>query len=420
MKKTPPIDSPAEFQMRERNVDIFSNYKSIVTIATPRTMIFKLRESHPFAKLLSPDIPCSQRTESKCDLRLLDGNVGISNVSSKVVTNAITLIDNYKYSTIKPFQCLLGPSGCGKTKACFDVLKLRYDIYFDFSTPAGQEDVDEMKMHLDLLINEYPRSNIGTRKIKTQSEFEQESRRCVQLLLLSRLLILYSMLERDKISSPKEWLLFQLNGLPLLSKDVFLDLVSMEPFVVRDRIHYVLALLEKKSGEAIIIALDEPDVIADTELNWNSPIDTRGCIGKQEYVDIVQPSQPLCSLIVSAFSIDLGNSCPVLLLGTSLRLEDIPRIWFQSNLSVLEDPRIPLETRCEFDVFTMDDNMCVLQRLFSGMRDIDYRVTANKLQNLRPSVLMKFCEILIQCDSNIDPTEDIFTTILHLLKNFDK
>jgi hypothetical protein len=186
-------------------------------------MKFKLRENHPYSKILSSDIPCSQTTESKCDLLLLDGDVGKSTEDSKVVINALALIDKYIDSNTKPFQCLVGPSGCGKTKACFDILKKRFGIYFDFS---GHDDIATMKIQLDILIKKYPRSIDGTRIIRQQREFEEESLRLVHLLLLSRLLVLFSMLERNKSMSPKEWLFFQLNGLPSNSSEVFLDLVS--------------------------------------------------------------------------------------------------------------------------------------------------------------------------------------------------
>jgi hypothetical protein len=164
--------------------------------------------------------------------------------------------------------------------------------------------------------------------------------------------------------------------------------------------------LKKKTGEVIIIAIDEANVIVDTDPNWNSSNDK-------------QASRPLCTLIVSAFSFDIGNACPVLLLGTYLGLKDFPRI----SSPLLKDPTIPLENRCEFDVFTMDDNMSVLKRLFPGMEHIDCLVIANKLQNLRARVLMKFCDFLIQDDNSllnhdIDPCQNISIQIQSILLDF--
>jgi len=155
---------------------------------------FKIPLEHPFKDIIRNDLPFfPDKNKNKCDLRLLDGDLDDPNKKSIVLEKTLSsLTDNDNNSKFCNPLIFLGPSGCGKTKACFDVLKIRYGIFFDF-TPGLTEDLNGLLDNTKNIIEseKYKLNAEGTRSLNIQKDLEKEINFEILITLLSRILILF-------------------------------------------------------------------------------------------------------------------------------------------------------------------------------------------------------------------------------------
>ena len=124
---------------------------------------------------------------------------------------------------------LIGVSGCGKTRTCYDMCRKYWGLYFDCFA-----DVDFNSMIKCL---ESIRPRIKTEE--TQKFFEGESKRLVECLISSRLLVLQTLRERYPELKFFEWLCIQRSRSRNLFSDIFTK-VSQLPWSVSLKIYYHL------------------------------------------------------------------------------------------------------------------------------------------------------------------------------------
>jgi hypothetical protein len=94
---------------------------------------------------------------------------------------------------------LIGVSGCGKTRTCYDLCRKYWGLYFDCI-----DDVDFITM-IDKL--EVIRPRFKTEE--NQQIFEEESKRLIKCLIVTRLLVLQTLYERNPNLECFEWLCIQ-------------------------------------------------------------------------------------------------------------------------------------------------------------------------------------------------------------------
>ena len=98
---------------------------------------------------------------------------------------------------------ILGTSGSGKTRLCFELLCQQYGIYF-VAVPSDVLGSTDMSALTSFCESVFHSALKGTEKA---SNFVTRGVKC---LVLSRLLVLRRLLSREKVITPKDWLLFQI------------------------------------------------------------------------------------------------------------------------------------------------------------------------------------------------------------------
>ncbi|CAG8724307.1 12869_t:CDS:2, partial [Acaulospora morrowiae] len=114
---------------------------------------------------------------------------------------AVSFVKEKIENNIGDIVVLAGVSGGGKTSTTFGIAMQRWSIYIEFSPSAGTYD-DHVGRELDVIIDE-------------RSKFEQRDQqrhvfRMLDMVILSRGLLLIKMLVEKNILTPKEWLFAQL------------------------------------------------------------------------------------------------------------------------------------------------------------------------------------------------------------------
>ena len=94
---------------------------------------------------------------------------------------------------------LIGVSGCGKTRTCYDLCQKYWGLYFDCTV-----DVDFFTM-IDKLQVIRPRFKTE----ESQQIFEEESKRLIECLIVTRLLVLQTLYQRTPNLECFEWLCIQ-------------------------------------------------------------------------------------------------------------------------------------------------------------------------------------------------------------------
>lgn len=107
---------------------------------------------------------------------------------------------------------LFGVSGCGKSRTIFEVLSIRYGLYFEPFGGGPQPGSPEM--------------HILEKEIRLKSDYDKENLRkvadhCIYTLLLTRLLIMFQCKEiavkSNQKMKPRSWLFLQLQARQLLT-----------------------------------------------------------------------------------------------------------------------------------------------------------------------------------------------------------
>jgi hypothetical protein len=94
---------------------------------------------------------------------------------------------------------LIGVSGCGKTRTCYDLCRKYWGLYFDCTADV---DFNAMIANLEVI-----RPRIKTEE--AQQVFVEESKRLVECLIATRLLVLQTLRERYPNLKFFEWLCIQ-------------------------------------------------------------------------------------------------------------------------------------------------------------------------------------------------------------------
>ena len=94
---------------------------------------------------------------------------------------------------------LIGVSGCGKTRTCYDFCRLYWGLYFDCVV-----DLDFAAM-INSLRSMRPRLKTEI----TQQDFEEDSARLIRCLIVTRLLVLQTLYQRNPKLQCFEWLCIQ-------------------------------------------------------------------------------------------------------------------------------------------------------------------------------------------------------------------
>jgi len=137
---------------------------------------------------------------------------------------------------------LIGVSGCGKTRTCYDLCRKVWGLYFDCTVDV---DFNAMIGKLEVI-----RSPIKTEE--TQQVFEEESRRLVECLIATRLLVLQTLRERYPNLQFFEWLCIQRSR---RSRNLFSDIftkLSQFPWSVSSMIYDQLKKTFLEDGGRVI------------------------------------------------------------------------------------------------------------------------------------------------------------------------
>ena len=146
------------------------------------------------------------------------------------------------FKIIRKTIVLIGVSGCGKTRTCYDLCRKYWGLYFDCTADV---DFNAMIGNLEVI-----RPRIKTEE--TQQVFEEESKRLVECLIATRLLVLQTLRERYPNLKFFEWLCIQRSR---RSRNLFSDIftkLSQLPWSVSSKIYDQLKKTFLEDGGRVI------------------------------------------------------------------------------------------------------------------------------------------------------------------------
>jgi hypothetical protein len=135
---------------------------------------------------------------------------------------------------------LIGVSGCGKTRTCYDFCRKYWALYFDCTA-----DEDFKSMIRKLKVSE-------TKAEETQIRFERLSEKLIECLIVTRLLVLQTLYQRNPNLECFEWLCIQRSRRSRLLFSNIFERLSELPWSVTSNIYTQLKRKFQEGGGRII------------------------------------------------------------------------------------------------------------------------------------------------------------------------
>ena len=216
----------------------------------------ELRTAPSFFKISLPR-GITERTFTNVDLCLPSYNKSGENYHNPFYNDpqfreTVSFVEDKIKERPKDIIVLAGVSGGGKTSTTFGIAMQRWSIYIDFSPIIGYYGV-----HLITELEEI-------RRIKPNLELDYQqidAFRMLDIAILSRGLLLIKMFIEEKVSTPKEWLLAQLQMNDSETRSI-LRLRKYDPDTIIILIKKINACLKLAN---LTLILDESQVLCSSE-----------------------------------------------------------------------------------------------------------------------------------------------------------
>eukprot|EP01119_Soliformovum_irregulare_P021172 TRINITY_DN699_c0_g1_i4.p1 TRINITY_DN699_c0_g1~~TRINITY_DN699_c0_g1_i4.p1 ORF type:complete len:912 (+),score=100.96 TRINITY_DN699_c0_g1_i4:506-3241(+) len=263
--------------------------------------VFSAPPNHPNKTHIdSLRIPLSQSSLNYPDLQLyqLENLPTPPRKATQALLNRIEACD--KGRTHGHGLAVLGPSGCGKTRTDFEVLSLRRGIYFVANSRENGGSSDSL--HFTELCAYIP-----------TDDPEPEGDRLLDMLLLSRLIIMKKFYSICGADANYQWMLFQARPRVFGTRDLFVDVFStLQKCDAKSLMTHVQQLLKAnydETGQTLPIFIDEAQCFLQVA---------------KRFQDLVHPEhhdRSILTKLISSWTMYFETT--VILSGIELRLKDV-------------------------------------------------------------------------------------------------
>jgi hypothetical protein len=234
--------------------------------------------------------------QGNIDWRYLDGDGGDPSQKTKTTLQLLKYLENDQVKMVKNAYFLLGVAGCGKTKAIYDVAKEKYVVLLDFIKNGRARDISYLMEYIDKLAQ------------SNDVLIDRKTRTLVFRTFLARLHLLTLLFGTKQVTSPKDWLLLQLD--PSIQDTLEKINVHLQQFSWKGMLSIFSFIVSwfSRQNHSIIAAIDEANVLLgtlpDTFMDSNSRAKSR----------------PLSSCVLSCLSENIQNTVTLIVSGTHLEL----------------------------------------------------------------------------------------------------